>query len=390
MNRVLIIACDVGAVGVVRALKDADAKRIALSYEKTDCAITSRYFDEVVQIPHPALQEEEFIHFLMEKGSQWKGALLLECDDNSAVSVARHRDKLETYYRILTPRWEILRNFIEKYRAWKIALEAGVPHPKTLMPKSLEELRNELSEITYPCLIKPVRMHEFITVFGVKNFEVQNESELLQRFELCLKEKQDVMVQQIIQGTEFNLYKMHGYINSKGDLVNPFFWRKVRQNPPIYGVVRVGVSTDRNTIVEAQAKKLMKAAGYRGFFSAEFKMDAADNQLKLIEVNIRMPRANFLPTGCGVNFPRTIYRDLVEDVQENIQEYRKDVYWVELTSDILNALFRWRKERFSPAQYIRPYFSSHVFAVWSIRDPLPFFKQAIGIPLKSIIRRLKR
>ena len=43
----------------------------------------------------------------------------------------------------------------------------------------------------------------------------------------------------------------------------------------------------------------------------EFREDARrSGALKLIEVNVRMPRINWLPTVCGVNFPVLAYRDL--------------------------------------------------------------------------------
>ncbi|GAJ20505.1 unnamed protein product [marine sediment metagenome] len=60
----------------------------------------------------------------------------------------------------------------------------------------------------------------------------------------------------------------------------------------MFGVGRVGISTERNEEVELLAERLMSKANYQGYFSIEFKKDLKDNQLKLMEVNVRMPRNN--------------------------------------------------------------------------------------------------
>ncbi len=66
---------------------------------------------------------------------------------------------------------------------------------------------------------------------------------------------QPVMVQEIIPGPDTNIYKMQGYVNSKGQLVGKFFLGKLRSNPPPFGVGRVVVSKERNREVEDHTEK---------------------------------------------------------------------------------------------------------------------------------------
>ena len=47
-------------------------------------------------------------------------------------------------------------------------------------------------------------------------------------------------------------------------------------------------------------------------------------------------------------------------------------HWIHLQQDLVHALMSRRAERLSWRDYARPYRSKPAFAVWSIRDPMPF------------------
>ena len=384
---VLIVGSHVSGLAVIRALGIKGIKTIALSYESSDFGDASKYVSEKVNIPHPRFEEKKFIDFLINNGHRWRGALIIDTDDNGATAISKHKQELLDYYKIATAEWDLLKNFIEKKETHKLAQDCNVPHPKNFLPKKPEDLLEIKNKINYPVILKPVRGHEFFTKFNIKNFEVNNFEELSAKYGLCLKENQEVMVQEIIVGPETNLYKMQTYINSKGILSAKFFWNKIRQHPPMFGVGRVGISTERNEEVEQLALKLIKRSKYKGYFSIEFKKDLRDNQLKLMEVNTRMPRNGILAVASGVNFPWIIYKDIVDNEQVLVDSYTKNFYYIEIGTDVYNAIFNNKKENFTIRDYIRPYLSKNkVFAVFSITDIKPFLKTA----LLEIIRLLKR
>ena len=272
--------------------------------------------------------------------------------------------------------------FIEKEKTYQLAAECRVPHPKTYSPVNIQELREIEPNITYPCILKPVRSHEFALIFDRKNFKINEASELLEKFKLCLEADQMVLVQEIIPGPDINIYKMHTYMNSQGQLVGKFFMRKLRSNPHPFGVSRVVVSEKPNIEVEESVKALFASADYAGgFYSIEFKKDLRDNKLKLIEVNTRMPRINWLATSCGINFPWLIYMDLMENQQIDIEEYKDNFYWIDEYADVFNAIFRHRQENIKFSDYLKPYLSRNkTFALFSPSDPLPFIRQFLRLP----------
>jgi predicted ATP-grasp superfamily ATP-dependent carboligase len=312
---------------------------------------------------------------------RWQNALILETGDSDAVAISRNKKLLSKYYKIVTADWSIIRQFIEKRRTYALAESCNVPHPKTFLPQTLAELYRIKNDIYYPCILKPIYSHKFQNRFHVKNFRVLDEAQLVEKFPLCLDEKQPVMIQEIIPGPDTDLFRLQGYLNSKGEMSAKFFSNKVRQNPPQFGVMRVGVSTRRNSEVEMLSERLLKQANYKGYFSIEFRKDPNDGKLKLIEMNVRMPGSSWLAIASGINFPWIIYLDLMRNQQVHVTEYKIGQYWIDLYADLFNSVFRRRREDFKFYDYLRPYLThKKAFAILSIKDLKPFIKHRITIP----------
>lgn len=312
MRKAIVIGYGVSNLGVIRSLGLKGFQIMAMYYDKTDFSHTSKYVNERVKIPHPRIEETEFIGILLKNSYKWEGSLIFDTDDHVAVSISKNKPELAKYYRILTPEWEILRKFIEKPETYRLAERCKAPYPRTFLPKTLNELHEIKEKIDYPCILKPVLGHEFMSEFKSKNFKINNYNDLLSKFELCLELRHEVMVQEIISGPDSNIYFYIAYVNSEGYINARFLGRKIRQNPPQFGITRVGISQDRVLELEEFTERLLKEAEFKGIATAEYKMDPRDNQFKLLEINGRTFRTSWLATYCGVNFPWIIYMDLVE------------------------------------------------------------------------------
>jgi predicted ATP-grasp superfamily ATP-dependent carboligase len=222
-----------------------------------------------------------------------------------------------------------------------------------------------------------VNSHLFVSRYGVKNFEIADNESLSDRFSRCATDGMDVVVQEIIPGPDSRLERLQTYVNSKGRLSAHFFHNKLRQHPPTFGVMRVGFSTGRNPEVEALAERLLAHGGYRGYASIEFKRDPRDEQLKLIEINVRMPRSGLLAVAAGVNFPWIIYKDLVENEQLYVDSYAEGQYWIDTLPDLMHLIVNPSGEQHgSLREYLGPYCAPRrTHAVYDRRDMRPFLRQ---------------
>ena len=387
MDKVIVIGCDVGGYGVVRALAGKSLECIGLSYDRFDTGFSSRYFAKRERCPHPRKDEYRFIRFLQKRASRWGGALILETNDHAAVTLSRHREQLSRMYRLITPPWEVLRLFIEKNRTWRLAQECGVHHPETWIPENLPDLQRFKGKIPFPSLVKPIRSHEFVSRFRRKNFLVHDWEQCESVFRRCLKHDQRIMLQEIVPGSDENILKCMVYTDSEGHMGPLFYYRKIRQNPPGFGVMRVGESIPALNSIRVPVERLLKHAGYQGICTVEFKKDPREDLLKLIEVNARMPRMNWLATYAGINFPWIAFLDTVRNVRMPSQPYRKHAIWIEMYADIFNTLFRHRQEKFNAQEYISPYRKKDkTFALCNSKDPAPIFRKTWTFLIKGGLR----
>ena len=374
-DKIIVLGCSLTGYAVMRALADRNLHTIGITYSKRDVAQLSRYVSEVVHSPSPD-EEEKFVAYLIQHADRWAGALILETSDSAAIALSKNKEILSKYYRIATPDWNVLNIFVEKEKTYALAEQYNLPHPKSIPLFGLKDIKGT-SEILYPCILKPVLSTPFTDKFHMKNFEVHNDRELEEKYKLCLDAGLSMILQEIIPGPDANLYKMQGYVNSQGKLVGRFFYRKLRQHPPQFGVARVGISTDRQSEVEQLTEELLTRSNYRGYFSNEFKLDPRDGQLKLIENNCRMPRSGMLAIAAGINFPWLIYQDLVLNQQCDVTDYKVGTYWIDFWTDLYNSLFRRKKEEIRLRDYIAPYFAKNkVFSDLNFDDLKPFFAAA--------------
>lgn len=381
MKQAIVIGCHVNGLGVIRSLQWKKFRITAMFYNhRVDFAQVSKYVDEQVLVPHPRKAEKQFIDFLIDNSSKWKDALIIDTNDDVSIALSKNKEKLEQYFKIPTPEWSVFRKLIEKPETYKLAQECDVPYPKTLLPKTSEELNEIKDEIIYPCILKPVLGHIFFSEFKLKNFLVNNYSELTSKFDFCVKSGHDVMVQEIIPGPDSNIYQCAMYINSRGNVAARFVIRKLRQTPPRFGVARVAISQEVIPEIVEFTERMLKAIDFRGIVHSEFKRDPRDNRFKLMEINGRIARSNWLATYCGVNLPWMASMDLSEKTQIEVNGYKKDVYWIEVSTDLSNSIFLHREEALGIKDYVQPYLAKNkTFADVSRKDFRPILKRILNV-----------
>lgn len=379
----LVLGSHTMGLAVIRALGSMQVPVVVALYdEKEDMGYASKYVQDVVRVPHPEQHEDEFIDLLVKLSTRWGGSLLIPTSDETLCAVSRHKSMLEAYYIVACTDWAITQQFIDKKRTYALAESIGIPAPRTAVPHSEAEVEVFSRRIEYPCLVKPCQSHLYFERFKCKMVRAENFDQMLAAWREASQAGLETMLQELIPGDDAQGVNYNSYMWD-GEPLAEFTAAKVRNAPPELGSPRVVVSRHVPEILEP-GRKILKAMGFQGYSCTEFKKDARDGVYKLMEVNGRHNRSGMLAVSCGANFPWMQYKHLVLGEKPLPCEYRTEVYWIDIPRDLGFSLKFFRQEKYSLADYLRPYRSPHVFAVLDGNDPKPSFIRSLHLAGKLV------
>jgi len=357
------------ALAVVRALGEAGVPVVLAHYGNRDIAQASRYVLADIRVPDPMVDEAGFVDALVARARELGGSVLIPASDESTVAVSRNRHRLADLYVVACPEWEVTERFIDKTKTYELAEAVGVPAPRTVVPRSEEELREAAAKIGYPVLLKPAESHLFVERFKLKMVRADGPARLVEAYRSAVEAELEVMVQEIIPGEDCSVVNYNAYF-WEGRARAEFTARQLRKAPPEFGSPRVAVS-ERIPAVLEPGRRILAAMGFEGFACTEFKRDSRDGVYKLMEVNGRHNLSGLLAVRCGMNFPLMQYRHLAEGVVPTDGAFQSGVYWTDFFRDAGYSLGYLRQERHSPAEYLAPYARHHCDAIVDRRDAGP-------------------
>lgn len=383
MRPAIVLSTHTMGLGVIRALGIMGVPIIAVYYDNGDMGYVSKYVKEKVYAPHPEKSEDQFIDLLLKSATRFSGGLLIPASDETMTTVSRHKNLLERHYIVACTEWEITERFIDKMHTYTLADRVGVPAPKTVVPRSIEDLERYSQAIQYPCLVKPRQSHLYFALFKTKMVRVDNLDQMVAAYRQASEAGLEVMLQEIIPGDDSQSANYNSYFWKDEPLVE-FTAQQLRKAPPEFGAPCVVMSKDIPEVVEP-GRRILRAMGFYGYSCTEFKRDSRDGVYKLMEVNGRHNRSTLLAVRCGLNFPWFQYQHLVQGELPSPSHYRTGFYWISLDRDIASSAEYLRKKRYPLIQYIRPYLRPHVFDVLDWRDARPFIRRCLNL-VKNVIQ----
>ncbi len=373
MKPAFVISGQQPSLGVVRSLGKMKIPVILLYYYNYDFAQYSRYITKSVFISHPENFEKEFIEQLLKIVEEFGSGVLFPVSDEAVVVVSKNKKSLDKYFKVACTNWEVTQKFIEKKYTYALANENLIPAPKTIIPLNIADVENYSKQIQFPCLVKPSQSHLFFDHFQTKMMPVENRGELISVYKQTADAGLEVMLQEIIPGDDSNVVNYNAYF-CDGKPLQEFTAQQIRKAPPWWGSPRVVLSKDIPEVIEP-GRKILKAMGFNGYACVEFKKDQRNGIYKLIEVNGRHNLSTLLAVRCGINFPYLHYKHILDSEEPLPGSFKKNIYWIDFSRDIICNLKFLTKEQYSLMQYLRPYFRPHVFAIFDLKDFKPFRKR---------------
>jgi predicted ATP-grasp superfamily ATP-dependent carboligase len=144
------------------------------------------------------------------------------------------------------------------------------------------------------------------------------------------------------------------------------------------------------------ATRLVKATGYYGLITLEFRRDPRDQRLILIKADPRVVRATSISTALGMDTPTALYRLSVDGRLDAPKHYPLGVGWLWEVA-LLESIWDNRDSqsmRKEMRAVVRNFKRIDAFALFSLDDPLPFIMHVqwrtrawIWYRIKGVTRR---
>lgn len=392
--RVPALVC--GEIGLVRSLGEAGIPVYVGSYYHDNVALYSRYCRRRILFSH--YRKPSFVTELVSLGRSLNQKLpLLSDDDRVVLTVSRNREELSQFFYFNLPDKEIVEDILDKERYASLAQRLKLPVPWTVMPDGHETLERLAKEISYPCVLKPLRKDDwwhpdFIKIVGPyrKAIQCNNREELFDYFDRVRKVRKEVLVQEFVPGDDTTLCSINMYFNARCELQTYFIGKKHRVYP-IHAGVGCLVETVEDDEIKQVALESAEKLKMMGFLNVQFKRDGCTGQLKILEMHTRNSLWSHLSTASGLNIAAIGYYDMLGLEYPFPKKYRCGGSWIDLNKDF-QAFLDYRKSReWTFWRWLKSLRGKKVFHVHSLRDPFPMIadiwfmiKRRLG---GSVVRR---
>jgi predicted ATP-grasp superfamily ATP-dependent carboligase len=258
-------------------------------------SFASKYVDRTIVYPSPESRPREFVDFLLEFLSSEDVDLVMPIAHESTRLINRYRERLAEHTTVPVAGRERFDELVRKDTVMKRAERLGIPHPKTVYPDNVEEVRSLRSELTFPVVVKPV---DSAGSRGLRY--VDSPDSLASVYESVDELHPWPIVQEQIplegqgMGATFLIWD--------GEVVAQFAYRRLREYPPSGGPSTLRESIHHESLLE-YGKELLFDADWEGVAMVEFKNDPRTDTPNLLEINPRFWGSLHLPYYAGVDYP---------------------------------------------------------------------------------------
>jgi predicted ATP-grasp superfamily ATP-dependent carboligase len=287
---------------------------------------------------------------------------------------AHHRAWLEDNgYRPVEANDQIVLAMLDKGQTYDLARAIGIPVPRTAKVKTRVDLDAVADDFEYPCALKPRDSFRFSAIFARKAFVVHSRAELNEAFDLILPTGLEMLVTEIVRGLPSELYEFpsyYTYLDDGGEPLFHFTKRKLREQPLGWGTGTYHVTKWDPEVAEL-GLRFLQGVGLRGIGNVEFKRDARDGTLKLIECNPRPTATDKLLRHVGLDLGWIAYRRALGEPVERPGPFKDGVHQWTPSRDLV-ALREGRKlGTLTTASWLASLAHVQHFSIFDLGDPGP-------------------
>ena len=383
-------------VNLTRYLVRRGVTTYCLDNDRNRQAFRSVY-GTTLQCPDPDHNPEGWLQFMLDLAGKAGGKpVLIPSADAYVLAMAHLADELAKAYMFDREAAVLHGILAAKERQYDLAVERGMPLPRTKFAKTVGEVCEFGSSAQFPCVIKPVRSYDWAQVprdhplANRKVVPAGTPKELEERYRIVATVNPEVVVQEVIEGPERDKFVYLSCYSTDRRRIARCIVRELRTAPIIYGNASI-VEPVEDDEVDSICDGFLQRIGYSGLCEIEVKRDSRDGQIKMIEANARYTGTSDAAPYAGVDLGWLHYLDLigqrVEMVSQNSYKFRHIV----LTWDISTIGNYRRAGLLTWGEIIRSYRPPVAFFDFDLRNwrvsagtIFTLLKLIIGRPLRRL------
>jgi predicted ATP-grasp superfamily ATP-dependent carboligase len=370
----VVVGSGLGALGALRLLSRAGIPVYALSAEPSHES-GSRWYRPLRRGCESLAAGASLAQAL--EATSLEQAVLIPAGDSMLTAVATLPEPIAARFPSSTPSASAACQLTSKAKFALLLETLGAPCPRTLVLDERADLEEFLATThSRDLFLKPDHSANFIRHYNAKACRVRNLADARARLARFRADGHEVVVQEYLPGPASNHFLIDGFAASNGAIRALFARRRLRMYPVDFGDSTHMVSVPLSQVQPAveTLRSVLGAIGYRGIFSAEFKRDARDGRLKILEVNARLWIFVEFAGRCGVDVCTMAYRDALGMSLPESMEYRIGARLVSPYLDLVGAHDAWSQGQLRKRAWLRSWLGAQQ-PHFNWTDPLPAIRE---------------
>ena len=334
--------------------------------------------------PNPDTHAAEWLAFMIALAQRLGGRpVLIPAADEFVSAIATHANILCQHYIFSMASTAVQAKLATKEQQYALALQHGLPIPRTEYIQSRAEMEAFVATARFPCLIKPRHQREWEalpegnSLRGLKLITVADPAEMRAQYALTEPLRPQVMAQEIIAGgddTKFCYLSVYGEGSRRlGHVVVQEF----RAYPISFGSGSL-VEPVIDPEIDQLCDNFLRAIGYVGICEVEVKRDTRDGVVRLIEANPRFSGTGDCALYAGIDLGWLHYLDLIGQKPRPVEATRFGFRHVTLRRDIASLPIYLHRGILTWRQIIDSYRGRLEFYDFDLHDLGPTLSTLLG------------
>ena len=306
-------------------------------------------YGKTLECPDPDSRPAHWLEFMLELARKLGDKpVLIPSADAFVSAMSKHADELGGAYLFCRDAVGLQGLLATKERQYDLAVEHGMPVPRTKFVKSREEVMDFGLGVQFPCVLKPVRPRDWSKVprghplDSRKVVLVTSPDELEAKYLMVAKVNPEIVVQEEIEGPDTaKLVYLSCYSTDRRRIARCMV-RELRTAPIHFGNASI-VEPVADPETDSLCDRFLTRMGYAGLCEIELKRDSRDGSVKMIEANPRYTGTSDVAPYAGVDLGWLHYLDLIGQRVEMVDQEDRKFRHIVLTWDF-STIGSYRRE----------------------------------------------